>query len=74
MSASDALLNLAVTFTVMIPLSLLSWWIIRKTPLAGVSGVEKWRAYRIRVGAWSIILLSAGLMIYFMFHLIRVWP
>lgn len=70
MSASDALLNLAILFTVMIPLSLLSWWIIRKTPLEGVSGVKKWRAYRIRIGAWSIILLSAGLMIYFILNLI----
>jgi hypothetical protein len=74
MSASDALVGLAVTFTVMIPLSLLSWWIIRKTPLAGVSGVEKWRACRIRIGAWGIILLSAGLMIYFVLNLIYAWP
>lgn len=70
MSDSDALSNLLVSLTVMTPLSLLSWWVIRKTPLQGLSDTGKWRAYRIRIGAGSIILLSIGLVLYFALNLI----
>jgi hypothetical protein len=73
MPVSEAILNLAILFSVMIPLSLLSWWIIRKTPLEELSGTEKWRVYRIHIGAWSIILLGVGLMIYFILNLIGLW-
>lgn len=66
----EALLNIGILFVVMTPLVLLSWWAIRKTPLQGLSGVGKWRALRIHIGAWGIILLSASLMIYFMLDLI----
>ena len=72
MPVSEANLNLAILFTLMTPLSLLSWWIIHKTPLEGLSGTKKWRAYRIHVGAWSIILLSVGLMIYLTLNLIEL--
>ena len=73
MSVSDALLNLGILFVVMIPLVLLSGWVIYKTPLQGLSGPEKWRAYRIRIGAGSIILVSVGLMLYFALNLIGLW-
>jgi hypothetical protein len=67
---SEALLNLGILFIVMTPLVLLSGWVIRKTPLQGLSGVAKWRAYRIHIGAWGIILLSVILLIYFILDLI----
>ncbi len=70
MSATDALLNLAVAFIVMTPLLILSWWVIRKTPLLGLKGMEKWRAYRIRIGAGGMILLGVGLMLYFLISLL----
>ena len=70
MSPADALLNIIILFVVMTPLSLLSLWIIRKTPLEGLSGTEKWRAYRIWIGAGSIILLNIGLLLYFVLNLI----
>lgn len=70
MSGSDALINLLILLAVMAPLSLLSWWIIRKTPVAGLSGAKKWWAYRIRIGAGSIILLTSGLALYFVVNLI----
>jgi hypothetical protein len=70
MSASDALLNLLLSLVLMTPFMLLSWWVIRRTPLRGLSGVEKWRAYRIRIGAGLMILLGAGLMLYFLLNLI----
>lgn len=69
MSNADALSNLIVLLAVMTPLSLLSLWIIRKTPLAGLSGTEKLRAYRIYIGAGSIILLNVGLGLYFLLNL-----
>ncbi len=72
MSDSEALSNLMVSLAVMTPFSLLSWWIIRKTPLKGLSDNDKWRAYRIRIGAGSIILLSIGLVLYFMINLIAL--
>ncbi len=61
MSASDALLNLTVSLIVMTPLMLLAWWVIRKTRLQGLSGADKWRAYRIRFSAGAMIGLGAGL-------------
>lgn len=67
---SEALLNLGILFIVMTPLVLLSGWVIRQTPLQGLSGVAKWRAYRIHIGAWGIILLSVILLIYFILDLI----
>ncbi len=70
MSSSDALLNIGILFFVMTPLILLAWWVIRQTPLAGLSGPKKWRAYRIRIGAGSMILLSGGLLLYFVLNLI----
>lgn len=72
MSVSDAFLNLGILFVVMSPLILLSCWVIHKTPLQGLSGTEKWRAYRIRIGAGSIILVSVCLMLYFILNLIEV--
>ena len=70
MSDSDALLNLIISFIVLTPMMVLSWLIIRKTPVDGLSGAEKWRAYRIRIGAWGMILLGVGLMLYFALNLI----
>lgn len=70
MSPADALSNLMVLTVVMTPLSLLSLWIIRKTPLEGLSGTEKWRAYQIWIGAGSIILVNIGLFLYFVSNII----
>ena len=73
MSLSDAFLNLGILFVVMTPLIFLSCWVIHKTPLQGLSGIEKWQAYRIRIGAVSIILVSIGLMLYFILNVIELW-
>lgn len=62
-------MNLAIAFAVMLPLMLLSGWVIRRTPVQGLSGAEKWWAYRIRFGAASLILVGAGLMLYFVVNL-----
>lgn len=73
MSPADAFLNLGILFVVMPPLIFLSYWVIHKTPLQGLSSTEKWRAYRIRIGAGSIIMVSIGLMLYFILNLIELW-
>ena len=70
MSSSDALINLAIWCVTVAPFMVLAWWVIRKTPVQGLSGAEKWRAYRIRVGAGGMILLGVGLLLYFVFSLI----
>ena len=70
MSGSDALINLAIWCVTVAPFMVLSWRIYHKTPVQGLSGVEKWRAYRIRVGAGGLILVGGVLMLYFAFNLI----
>lgn len=70
MSDSDALLNLTVLLVAMTPLSLLSWWIIRKTPIEGQSSTGELRAYRIRIGAGAIIVINIGLLLYILLNLL----
>ncbi|MEQ8675001.1 MAG: hypothetical protein RLP44_25285 [Aggregatilineales bacterium] len=70
MSSSDALINLAIWCVTVAPFMVLAWWVLRKTPVQGLTGVKKWRAYRIRVGAGGMILLGVGLLLYFAFSLL----
>lgn len=70
---SDSLINLMIALVALTPFSWLSWWIIRKTPVDGLSGVAKWRAYRIRIGAGSLILINIGLLLYFSLGALGLW-
>ena len=70
MAVTESLLNIAVLLAATLPLLLLAWWVIRRTPQRGLSGANRWRAHRIRVGAAGLALLSAGLLVYFLVELI----
>ena len=70
MSSEDALINLAIWCVTVAPFMVLAWWVLRKTPVQGLTGVRKWRAYRIHAGAWGLIVLGVGLFLFFVFNLI----
>lgn len=66
MSRSEALLNIAILLAATLPFQLLAWWVLRRTPLDGLSGPRRLWILRIRIGAASIFVITGGLLLYFL--------